>query len=180
VFIAATLNEKREIVHFNDRHKVAFGERDGTMSDRVLAIDKLMEGVRFDHHPSPSILLEMWQKWVFLATLAGSTCLCRASIGDIAAAPGGRELVLGILAECESIAVAAGYRLGGDYLAMSRDMLTAAGSPFTASMLRDIEAGAPIEADHIIGDLLARRESPLLRIVYTALKAYEARRNGKN
>ena len=58
-------------------------------------------------------------------------------------------------------------------------MLTEAGSGLTASMLRDMEAGAPIEADHVIGDLLSRGESPLLRLVYTALKVYEARRAGK-
>jgi 2-dehydropantoate 2-reductase len=55
--------------------------------------------------------------------------------------------------------------------------MTAPGSPLTASMLRDIERGGPIEADHIIGDLLRHGESsPLLRIAYTHLKAYEARR----
>jgi len=180
LFIAATVGEKGEIVHLNDRHGVTFGERDGTMSDRIKAIDQLMDGARFDHLASSNVLHEMWQKWVFLATLAGSTCLCRASIGDIAAAPGGRELVLGILAECQSIAAAAGYRLSDSYLETTRRLLTAPGSPFTASMLRDIEAGAPIEGDHIIGDLLARGDSPLLRIVYTALKAYEARREVKN
>jgi ketopantoate reductase len=34
--------------------------------------------------------------------------------------------------------------------------ITAAGSLFTASMMRDIEAGLQIEADHVIGDLLRR------------------------
>ena len=58
----------------------------------------------------------------------------------------------------------------------ARKMLTAAGSTLTASMLRDIERNAPIEADHIIGDLFGagppRRNS--LQIAYTHLKAYEA------
>jgi 2-dehydropantoate 2-reductase len=48
-------------------------------------------------------------------------------------------------------------------------------------MLRDIERGAPTEADHVIGDLISRAGAPqpetaLLRIAYTHLKAYEARR----
>jgi 2-dehydropantoate 2-reductase len=48
-------------------------------------------------------------------------------------------------------------------------------------MLRDIERGAPTEADHVIGDLISRAAAPLpdtalLRIAYTHLKAYEARR----
>src|SRR5207245_1706433 len=60
-------------------------------------------------------------------------------------------------------------------------MLTAPRSPVTASMLRDIERGAPIEADHILGDLLARAGEQagarsLLRIAYVHVKAYEARR----
>ena len=60
-------------------------------------------------------------------------------------------------------------------------MLTQAGSPFTASMLRDIEGGRPIEADHVLGDLLKRGGDrlggyPLLGIAYAHLKAYEARR----
>jgi 2-dehydropantoate 2-reductase len=45
-------------------------------------------------------------------------------------------------------------------------------------MLRDIERGAPIEADHIVGDLLRRGDgnaSPLVRLAYAHLKAYEAR-----
>jgi 2-dehydropantoate 2-reductase len=175
--IAATLNDKGEIIHLNDTHGISFGERDGTMSDRVMAIDKLMGGARFDHHASANIVLEMWEKWVFLATLAGSTCLCRAAVGDIVAASGGTDLVLRLLEECRSIAAAEGYLPREAFLERSRATLTAAGSPLTASMLRDIENGAPIEADHIIGDLLNRGAASLLPIVYTVLKTYEARRN---
>lgn len=59
-------------------------------------------------------------------------------------------------------------------------MLTDPASTFTASMLEDIERGAPIEGDHIIGDLIRRAspstELPMLRLVATHLEAYEARR----
>jgi 2-dehydropantoate 2-reductase len=65
-----------------------------------------------------------------------------------------------------------------------RAQLTAIDSPLTASMYRDMERNAPIEADHIIGDLLMRGQRhhtaggnfPLLRLVYSNLKAYENRR----
>ena len=48
-------------------------------------------------------------------------------------------------------------------------------------MLKDLERGAAVEADHVLGDLLARSaEAPralsLLRVAYLHLKAYEARR----
>ncbi len=65
--------------------------------------------------------------------------------------------------------------------ARNRTMLTTPRSTFAASMLRDIERGAPIEADHIVGDLLRRGTAKggdfrLLRTAYAHLKAYEARR----
>ena len=42
-------------------------------------------------------------------------------------------------------------------------MLTTEGSPLTASMFRDIKAGAPVEADHVIGDLVARADAAKAR-----------------
>jgi 2-dehydropantoate 2-reductase len=126
----------------------------------------------------------MWEKWVFLATLAGATCLMRAPLGDIVASPGGEDLIRELFAECRAVAESAGYAPSEAFQAQALAALTAAGSPLTASMLRDIESNAPIEADHIIGDLLRRRstadatrgERSLLAIVHTHLKAYEARR----
>jgi 2-dehydropantoate 2-reductase len=60
-------------------------------------------------------------------------------------------------------------------------MLTTEGSPLTASMFRDIKASQPVEADHVIGDLIARADNakvpvPRLRTAYTHLKAYEQTR----
>jgi 2-dehydropantoate 2-reductase len=60
-------------------------------------------------------------------------------------------------------------------------MFTAAGSLITASMLRDVEHGGRVEADHVLGDLFARGgaaagDRSMLRIAYMHLKAYEARR----
>jgi 2-dehydropantoate 2-reductase len=158
--IAATLDRKHAIVHLNDVHTLSFGELDGRRSDRLAAIGELMDGARFDAQASTKILLDMWEKWVFLAALAGSTCLLRATIGDICAAPGGAGLVLGLLEECASIAAANGYSPREAFLERTRAMLTQTGSPLTASMLRDVENDAGTEADHIIGDLLERRGSP--------------------
>jgi 2-dehydropantoate 2-reductase len=177
--IAATLDENHDIVHLNDTHAVTFGELGGGISDRVKIIETLMTGARFEVRSSSNILLDMWEKWVFLATLAGSTCLMRASVGDIASAPGGADLIAGLLEECRSAAEAAGYPPREPTLARTRNMATAKGSPLTASMLRDIENGAPTEADHIIGDLLDRSHRnrlSYLPMAYTHLKAYESRR----
>jgi 2-dehydropantoate 2-reductase len=181
--IAATLDAEHQIVHLSQNHELSFGERDGTRSDRVSTIAAEMAGAAFDPRASEQILQEMWEKWVFLAAFAGGTCLLRAAVGDIAKAPGGTDIVLGLLDECRAIAQANGFPPREADMERLRAMLTAAGSPLTASMLRDIENQNPIEADHIIGDLIQRGErtgtlpgrGSLLALAYTHLKAYEAR-----
>ncbi|MGZ5871112.1 MAG: 2-dehydropantoate 2-reductase [Bradyrhizobium sp.] len=179
--IAATLNEHREIVQLAPMQSLSFGERNGKLSDRVRAIAEVMSSGKFGATASEHIIQEMWEKWVFLASLAASTCLMRAPVGHILAAPGGKDFILGALDECSAVAAAEGNAPSGPFFERVRGMLTAEGSQLTASMFRDIKAGAPVEADHVIGDLIARGDAakmpvPKLRIAYTHLKAYESQR----
>ena len=179
--IAVTLNEKREVIHLQPLQSLTFGERDGKSSDRVRAIADVMEKGNFGSKTSEEIILEMWEKWVFLASLAACTCLMRTSVGNILASPGGKDFVLGMLDESSAVAAAEGHAPRAPYLERIRGMLTAEGSQMTASMFRDIKAGAPVEADHVIGDLVARADAakvpaPKLRTAYTHLKAYEKAR----
>jgi len=178
--IAATLNETREVVQLAPMQSLNFGERDGRMSDRVRAIAEVFSSIN-GAAASEHIMQDMWEKWVFLASLAASTCLMRTSVGNILAAPGGKDFLLGMLDECAAISTAEGFPPGGPFFERVKGMLTTEGSPMTASMFRDIKAGLPVEADHVIGDLVARADAakipvPKLRTAYTHLKAYEKQR----
>jgi 2-dehydropantoate 2-reductase len=179
--IAVTLNEHREIVQLTPMQSLGFGERDGKLSDRVRAIAEVMASGKFGASACEQIVQDMWEKWVFLASLAASTCLMRAPVGHILAAPGGKDFILGMLDECSAVAAAEGHMPSGPFFERVRGMLTAEGSLLTASMFRDIRAGAPVEADHVIGNLIARGDAakvpvPKLRTAYTHLKAYERQR----
>jgi 2-dehydropantoate 2-reductase len=179
--IAVTLNEQREVVQLAPLQSLNFGERDGKLSQRVSAIAEVMASGKFGSVASEHIIQEMWEKWVFLASLAACTCLMRTSAGNILAAPGGRDFILGMLDECSAVAAAEGHAPRAPFLERTRGTLTAEGSQMTASMFRDIKAGAPVEADHVIGDLIARGDAakvpvPRLRTAYTHLKAYEKAR----
>jgi 2-dehydropantoate 2-reductase len=175
--IAVTLNEQREVVQLQPMQSLNFGERAGTKSDRVREIAEVFSCVS-GATPSENVIHDMWEKWVFLASIAASTCLMRSPVGAIVASPGGRDFLLGIVDECSAVAKAAGHEPGGPFFRRIRGMLTAEGSPLTASMFRDIKAGAKVEADHVIGDMIARADAekipvPKLRTAYTHLKAYE-------
>ena len=178
--ISVALDERGAINHLNEAHHLSFGERNKPSSARSLAIEATIAAARFESRLSGQILHEMWEKWVFLATLAGITCLMRATVGDIVAA-GGAELAAALLAECAAIATNRGFAPSEAARQRSQATLTAPGSPMTASMLRDIERGGPTEVEHVLGDLLRRggsRDSAqsMLRTAYVHVAAYEARR----
>jgi 2-dehydropantoate 2-reductase len=178
--ISVVLNESGHVVHLNDIDRLSFGERDGPRSARATAIEAALAGARFDARLSEAILQEMWEKWVFIASLAGITCLMRASVGDIVAA-GGAELAGALLAECAGIAARQGFAPSDASLQRSRTMLTTPASALAASMLRDIERGGSTEVEHVLGDLMRRGgtgQDPqsLLRAAYVHVAAYEQRR----
>jgi 2-dehydropantoate 2-reductase len=178
--ISTALDDEGRILHFSNFANLAYGGRESAQATQAEALDAALLGAGFDARRSGKIALEMWEKWTFIAAAAGLTCLMRAAVGDIEAA-GGADLALTLYDECAAIAAGAGFAPREPALKFARTTLTAPGSEFVASMLRDIERGGPVEADHIVGDLLRRKSAgtergSLLRIAYAHLKAYEARR----
>ena len=177
--ISTTLDAEGRILHLNDVHSLSFGERAGAPTARVAAIAESFAGAHFDARASDAILQEMWEKWVLIGAVAGITCLMRAPIGDIVAA-GAADIGTSLLDECAAIAHQNGFAPRQAVVQRIRATLTAAGSPFAASMLRDLERGARTEAEHILGDLLRRGDdpatSPVLRMAHAHLMTYEAQR----
>jgi 2-dehydropantoate 2-reductase len=176
--ISSTLDADGRIHQLGTFNGLAFGSR----RNGCAGIEGIAETLRvpgFEAQLSTDILHEMWEKWVFIAAAAASTSLMRATVGDIVSA-GAQEIPERLLGESAAIAAANGFTPRESAINIGRSILTTPGSSFTASMLRDIENGARVEADHIVGDLLARAPktlpTPLLATAYAHLRAYEARR----
>ena len=123
----------------------------------------------------------MWEKIVFLSALAATACLFRGNVKEIVSAPGGREAVERALETNIEIGRREGYPPRDLVIDFARNRLTDPAGTWTASMQRDIEAGNPVEADHIVGYMLdkARKhglDDTILSLAFTHLKTYEARR----
>ncbi len=181
--ISVTLNAAGEVEHLGRLASLTFGERDGGEGgDRCARIAAAFAPASFESRHSRNIQAAIWEKYAFLAAAAAITSLMRASIGDIVATPEGDRCVRQIIEECEAVARAEGFPSSPAARNSTDRTLTAPGSPFKASMLRDIEAGQRVEADHIVGEMLrrARRagvQAPLLEAAYAHLKAYESARS---
>ena len=102
--VATTLDPQGRIKQLAEFQQLIYGERDGPVSARVQALDAAVQGAGFVARASGTIMQEMWEKWILLATMGSITCLLRGTVGDIEAAPGGAGLALEVLGECVAVA----------------------------------------------------------------------------
>ncbi len=179
--IAATLTPEGVVQQLNNLQLMIIGTRAPGQEGVTAAFARAAGKAKFDFQVSDVIAQDMWEKFVLLATLAGMTCLMRANIGEIMTAEDGEALMLELLGECDAVAGATGHAARPAFMQRARSLLTERGSSFAASMVRDVERGNPVEARHIVGDMLVRGRTaglsvPLLRVAFAHLQAYEARR----
>ena len=179
--ISAGLDAEGRVTQFIPNHDLVFGEVAGGVSPRLRALETILCGAGFDARVSESVMQDMWEKFVQLGLGAGITCLMRASIGDILAAPGGREAMFALFDECCAVATAAGFPPRPAFIEFDHKLITTVGSPIKWSMLRDIERGSTTEGEHILGDMVARARklgiaTPILDLARTHVAAYEIAR----
>jgi 2-dehydropantoate 2-reductase len=120
----------------------------------------------------------MWEKFVMISAMAGMNCLMRGNIGEIMATADGDALMRDFIAECTSVATAAGFAPRKAFLDQIGGMLTTKGSINNASMHHDLAGGRRTEAVAIHGDMVARAagfdlKTPLLRAAYCNLQVHE-------
>ncbi len=104
--ISSTLDADGGIHQLGTFNALAFGARGAGID-----IGEIADGLRvpgFEAHLSGNIVLEMWEKWVFIAAAASTTSLMRASVGDILAADA-RDIPVQLLQECAAIAAEHGF-----------------------------------------------------------------------
>ena len=176
--VASEIDNEGRIVQLANFQQLVYGERNGETTPRLQTLDATLQGAGFDARLSIDIMQEMWEKWVQLASLGAITCLMRGTIGEIVAVPGGADLSLKVLDESAAVATAYGHKPSEALLSRHAGAITAPGSQLTSSMYRDLRKGAPVEADHILGDFIERGgahgvATPLLKAALVNLRVYQ-------
>ena len=181
--IQATLTASGVVRQLSDWRWLTFGELDGSASERTRALAALAasaEGMIAE--AVPDIMARMWEKLVHLGTTALGTVLMRANTGEIARAPGGVALMHRVLERNAAIAAANGFPVRPGFVEEFRRIFADPAGGYAASMLRDLESGGRIEADHILGFLLEAARAAgvpheLHDAAYVHAKAFEQRRD---
>lgn len=180
--INATMGPEGEVVHLGKHANIVFGERAGpARSERCVALEQALAGGEYVSRLSEDIHQDMWEKYVMLTTLAAATCLMRGSIGQIASTDDGIEILKSLLQESQSVAAASGHAVRPEADAFVQNLISDRTQPMTASMFRDLRQGLPVEADHIVGDMVNRArtlgvDATYLRVAYSHLQVYQAQR----
>lgn len=179
--IAATLSKDGIVKSLADMQFILWGAREPSQGVAARKLGEAFAKTSADWKVSDNVMQDMWEKVAFLSTLAGMTCLMRAPIGEILATPDGAALLRRYIDASVAVITREGFPPRANIVERFEKVLSSTGSTLTASMLRDLEGGGPIEADHIVGFMLNKArehgvDDTLLSVAYTHLKAYELRR----
>ncbi|PWS38230.1 2-dehydropantoate 2-reductase [Falsiroseomonas bella] len=177
----ATLTPEGVVRHLGDWRWLTFGEQDGRLDGRAAALAQALGKSRgLAAEAVPDIRRRMWEKLVHLGTVAAGTVLMRANVGEIVRA-GGRDFLVTLLERNAAIAAAEGHAMTPAFMESYRALFSDPASAYTASMLRDLEAGGRTEAEHILGFLAeaARQagvDDTLHGLAVLHARAYDQRR----
>ncbi|MEU0084712.1 ketopantoate reductase family protein [Streptomyces sp. NPDC006274] len=176
--VTTTLDPDGGISRLGGHQQLVYGACHSPGPVRIHDVDAGLQGAGFTARLADDIVQEMWEKWVHVAAVGAITCLMRGVVGDIVAAPGGRDFAERTVAECAAVAAACGQPARAAALERTLAAVTEPHAPTASSLYRDLLRGSPVEADHILGDLVERADRrsvaiPLLRLAYTHLSVYQ-------
>ena len=171
------------IHHFTPNVFVAFGELDGTESERLRGLLEMFSHAGVDAAVSPAIRVELWKKLLLVSSWAGLGALARSPMGVVREEPVLRSLIDRSIEEGLAVARATGHDIGPAYKDEMWEFYRSMPAGATASMQRDIIDGRPSELDAWNGaicrfGLWAGVETPVHSYTYHLLVPMERRARG--
>ena len=176
--VSSNTNAPGEIKHVGKIKRLSFGPR--YKGNEAITNDfyQLCRKADFQTILSEDINQDIWEKWIFLATIAGATTLFQTSIDNINTKPNGKIFIQNLWNECINISKENGYELRTESKSLHEDLLFKSGYPFKASMLVDMEKKLMTEHEHIFFEFikLAKKKklnTSLLETCHLNMSIYE-------
>ncbi|MEJ2113642.1 MAG: 2-dehydropantoate 2-reductase [Flavobacteriaceae bacterium] len=139
------------INHFAFDPEIVFGEYDNSKTERVKNIKTIFDKAGFNNTISDDIHLDIWKKFLFIATISGIGAITRVVFGDFRHDEDIRQMLYQTAYEIVSIANAKGIALNNSHIEMVMGVIDNLDYNTTASMQRDIMDGKPSELDNFNG-----------------------------
>jgi len=177
-FIEAVMLGPGKVRQSGNLVRIIMGENDGVESRRCQAIRDAFVGSGVPAEILPDIRAGQWQKFLFIATMAGVTSMARAPLAELMPQPHWRNVVLDCLAEIDVVARASGVGLPPDIVANTVSSIEEHLADLQASMHTDLMAGRPLELDALNGAVVragieAGVATPVNDVIYAMLKNHQ-------
>lgn len=150
-YIAAVIAEPGLIRQTGTFASFAFGEQDGTMSDRGQRLKEAADKAGLNPTYSSNVESLVWMKFLLIATMSSITTSTRKPIGELRDDPDIRPVIVASLEESIAVGRAMGVDLPED--AMEQQLKRIADFPgaMVASMYHDLHANKPTELEWMSG-----------------------------
>ena len=176
-YIATSIAAPGVIRHVGQMQKLVFGEYDGTVSKRVEAFLQACRAAGIDSDISHDIRRAIWEKFVFLVGLSGTTTSMRQSIGPIRSHPQTRVFLHDAMREVVDVGRAQGVGLAEDFADNRLAFCDGLPAEMTSSMHHDLQKGNRLEVEWLSGDVVRRGKqagipTPVNRSIFDVLALY--------
>jgi 2-dehydropantoate 2-reductase len=177
-YIAARIESPGVIEHSGRMQKLVFGEHGGVRSRRAEAFLEACQRAGVDAEMSSDIRRTIWEKFVFLVGLSGTTAATRMPVGAIRGHPRTRAFLLDAMRETVAVGRALGVGLHSDYAQQRLEFCDTLPATMTSSMHNDLERGNRLEVRWLSGEVVTRGEqvgvpTPVNRAILDTLILHE-------
>ena len=150
-YVATTIDRPGVIRQTGPMQRLLFGELDSSRSARGEAFLEACLAGGIKAELSDDIRREIWQKFVFLVGLSGTTTTMRRTIGPIREHPQTRAFLLDVMREVVAVGRAHGVNLPADYAEVRLKLADDVAYDMTSSMHHDLERGNRLEVRWLAG-----------------------------
>ncbi len=181
-YIAARIGEPGEIVQTGKMARLRFGPVEASQRAAAQAFHAACVKAGIEAELTDDIVRVLWEKFVLLVAISGTTGVARSRIGAVRADPDLRWLLEAAMRETWQVGKIRGVALADDLVEATLKMVDGLPAEMTSSMHGDLDAGGRLEAPWLAGAVarMAREaglEAPANRAIYAALKPFvEGRR----
>jgi 2-dehydropantoate 2-reductase len=153
-YVGTHISRPGVILQTGTLQRLLFGEYDRRRSERAERFLEALLKAGVQAELADDIRRTLWEKYVFLVGLSGTTATMRMPIGPIRENPQTRAFLLDLMKETVAVGRAHGVNLPEDYAEQRLQFADSVAPAMSSSLHHDLEHGNPLEVQWLSGGVV--------------------------